>query len=68
MFKWKRRIEGKISEKIMGISRKEMISILFLMGVITIADFYFNGFNFLKLVFLELIVIAVLANIVLLKI
>lgn len=68
MFEWKRKIEKKISEKIIGINRKSMLSILFLMSVITIADFYFNGFNFLKLVFLELTIIVILANIALLKI
>ncbi len=68
MFEWKRRIEKKISEKIIGINRKSMLSILFLMSIITIVDFYFNGFNLLKLVFLELAIIVILANIALLKI
>ena len=68
MFKWKRRIEGKISEKITGITRKGMLLILFLMSVITTADFYFNGFSLIKLILLELIIITILVNIALLKI
>jgi|GEM_PF-2689478 hypothetical protein len=68
MFKWKRRLEEKINEKICKINRKNIFLILFLMSFITLCDFYFNGFNFVKLILLELIIVIILVEVVFLKI
>lgn len=66
MFKWKKKIEENIKQRIVKINTKTIILILVLMILSTIIDFYLYGFSLIKLILLEAMVIIILINIKLL--
>ncbi len=68
LLEWKKHLHFEINDRIRGLKGKTIVYLIIVMTAYTTADFYLNGFNFFKLIILEIMSLAILVDVKIFKI